>query len=188
MAFMTMREPATMSAQRTANDALVSPPPSVLWSAILTGGFVAGALDAASAFITFGWGMPYGIASGLLGSKAYPADGGGGAGVWILGLALHFLIALSAAAAYCVSSKWLVFLRNHFLVGGVFFGIAVYLVMNLIVLPLSAVPFPVGPFTVNGLRLGLLFHILLIGLPISTSLWAFSRGATSSPGMRSIHL
>jgi hypothetical protein len=170
----------------TANDDLAAASPSKLRCAILMGGLVAGALDAASAFITFGRGMPYGIASGLLGSKAFPADGGGGAGIWILGLALHFFIALSAAAIYCVASKRLGFLRNHFLVCGVFFGIAVYLVMNLVVLPLSAVPFAVGPFTVKGLHVGLLSHIFLIGLPISISLWAFSRRAASSPTKQSI--
>jgi hypothetical protein len=71
----------------------------------------------------------------------------------------------------------LVFLKDHFLVCGVFFGIAVYLVMNLIVLPLSAVPFAIGPFDVKGLRSGLLSHIVLIGLPISFSLWFFSKRA-----------
>jgi hypothetical protein len=155
----------------------------VLVPAILTGGLLAGILDAASAFHSFGWGMTYGIASGLLGSKAFPAAGGGGVGIWILGLALHFTIALSAAALYCVSSRRLTFLKQHFLVGGVFCGIGVYLVMNLIVLPLSAVPFAVGPFTVKGLRLGLLFHILLIGLPISASLWLFARRATRGARM-----
>ena len=162
----------------TANDA-VAPRPSSLLPAILIGGLAAGTFDAISAFYTFGWGMTYGIASGLLGSKAFPAAGGGGTAIWILGLALHFLIALSAATIYCASSKRLGFLKNHFLVGGIFCGVAVYLVMNLVVLPLSAVPFKVGPFSVKALRLGLLFHILLIGLPISTSLWFFSRRAKS---------
>jgi hypothetical protein len=121
--------------------------------------------------------MPYGIASGLLGSKAFPEAGGGGTAIWILGMVLHFTIAIGAAAVYCLSSRRLVFLRNHFLVGGVFLGIGEFLVMNLIVLPLSAVPFPIGPFTVGGLRHALVIHILLIGLPISGSLWWFSRRA-----------
>jgi hypothetical protein len=142
---------------------------------IIAGGLLAGALDATAAFLTFGWGMTYGIASGLLGSKAFPAAGGGGAAIWSLGLALHFLIALTAAAVYCVSSRRLSFLKDHSVVCGIFFGIAVFLVMNLIVLPLSAVPFPVGPFTVKALRTGIFFHIILIGLPISSSVWFFSK-------------
>ena len=139
--------------------------------AILIGGLVAGTLDQISAFITFGWGVPRAIASGLLGSSAFQ----GGTATWLLGLSLHFFIALSAAAIYCFASWKLDFLRQHFLVCGLFFGIAVFLVMNLIVLPLSAVPFKVGPFTVRGMIQGLLVHMFLIGLPISISTWRFSR-------------
>jgi hypothetical protein len=137
---------------------------------VLVGGLVAGTLDLASAFITFGWGVPRAIASGLLGAKALH----GGLGTWILGVALHFLIAFSAAAVYCISSWKLGFLKDHFLVCGLFYGIAVFLVMNLIVLPLSAVPFNTHTFTLGGLLQGLLVHMLIIGLPISLSVWKFS--------------
>ena len=138
---------------------------------MLVGGFAAGLFDHLSAVHTYGWGVSRGVASGLLGKAALQ----GGAFTWTLGLVLHFFIAFSAAAIYCLSSLRLRFLRDHFLVCGVFYGIAVYLVMNLIVLPLSAFPFPIGPFTVPTLRQGLLVHMILIGLPISFSLWRFSR-------------
>ena len=165
---------APRCAPMTTQPDAITPQSRSLLKPILTGGILAGLLDAASAIHTFGWGMSYGIASGLLGSKAFPQAGGGGAAIWLLGMALHFLIALSAAAVYCYASRRLGFLQGHFLVGGVICGSAVFLVMNLVVLPLSAVPFPIGPFTVQGLRLGLLAHIGLIGLPISISLWFFS--------------
>lgn len=155
-----------------------APSPSTpLLPALVTGGLLAGAIDAASAFHTFGWKMCYGIASGLLGTKAFPKAGGGGPAIWTLGLALHFLIALTAAALYCLASRRVKGLEDRFLIGGVICGVAVYLMMNLFVLPLSAVPAAIGPFTVAQLRTGLLFHILLIGLPISASLWFFSRRA-----------
>jgi len=154
-----------------------SPPVSFpLWPAILIGGLAAGILDGASAFLNFGWRMPYGIASGLLGAKANPAAGAG-AGVWALGLACHFLIAFASAAIYCFASRRWSFLKDYFLLGGVMCGIAVWLVMNTVVLPLSAVPFPVGPFSVQALRLGLAYLVVLVGLPISTSLWFFARRA-----------
>jgi len=154
-----------------------SPPVSFpLLPAILVGGLAAGILDGASAFHTFGWRMPYGIASGLLGAKANPAAGAG-AGVWALGLACHFLIAFAAAAIYCLASRRWNFLRDYFLLGGVIGGIAVWMVMNLVVLPLSAVPFPVGPFSVEALRWGLGYHLVLVGWPISISLWFFARRA-----------
>jgi len=133
---------------------------------IVVGGLAAGVLDATSAFITFGFGMPRAIASGLLGAKAFQ----GGTATWILGLLLHFFITVCAAAVYWLASRKLEFLRTHFFVCGLFYGIAVFLVMNLVVLPLSAIPFPVGPFTVAGLYKGLLAHMLLVGLPIALSL------------------
>jgi hypothetical protein len=141
--------------------------------AILVGGFVAGAFDATAAFLSYGWGMTRGIASGLLGARALT----GGTGVWILGLALHFTIAIGAAAIYYLASRRLDFLREHFVICGMFFGIAIYLVMNLVVLPLSAVPFPVGPFPVRSMIQGLLVHMILIGLPIAAATRVFSRPA-----------
>ncbi len=132
---------------------------------IFVGGAVAGGLDLISAFITYGWGVPRAIASGLLGAKALH----GGLGIWILGVVLQFFIATSAAAVYSLTSRKLEFLKSHFLVCGLFYGIAVFLVMNLIVLPLSAVPFKTHTFSLAGLIQGLLVHMFLIGLPISFS-------------------
>jgi hypothetical protein len=93
----------------------------------------------------------------------------GGLATWLLGVGLHFVIAFSAAAVYSAASRKLEFLKPHWFVCGLFYGIAVFLVMNLIVLPLSAVPFKVGPFAVAVLIQGLLVHMVLIGLPISFS-------------------
>lgn len=131
----------------------------------LVGGLAAATIDAISAFITFGWGMPRGIASGLLGASAFK----GGAGVWVLGLAAHYSILIVAASIYGVASRRLPFLRINYIVCGLFYGLAIYLVMNLIVLPLSAVPFPVGPFTVATLRHDMIAQMLLVGMPISVS-------------------
>lgn len=162
----------------TAKD-VSSPTSSIIVPAIVAGGLAAGIMDGASAFINFGAGMPYGIASGLLGSKAYPAGGGGGPAIWSLGLTLHFVIAFGAAAAYCLASRRYLFLQRYFLLGGVICGIAVFIGMNLFVLPLSAVPFKIGPINVEGLRKGLAYHVILVGLPISISLWYFARRAAA---------
>jgi len=137
---------------------------------ILVGGFVAGLLDMTSAYVTFGRYMPIGIAGGVVGPAARHIS----AGQYILGLAIHYLIAFSAAAAYCFASRLLPFLREHFLVCGLVFGIIFFLFMNLIVLPLSAYH-AMGPYTYRGLVQGLLAHMFLIGLPISTSLRMLSR-------------
>ncbi len=138
---------------------------------ILVGGGVAGTLDLTSAFISYGWGVPRAIASGLLGSSALH----GGVPAWILGVVLHFFIAFSAATIYCLSSRRLAFLKEHFFVCGLFYGIAVFLVMNLIVVPLSAAPFKSTTFQLAGLIQGLLVHMFLIGLPIAYSARNFSK-------------
>jgi uncharacterized membrane protein YagU involved in acid resistance len=132
---------------------------------ILVGGGVAGLLDMTSAYISFGRFMPIGIAGGLVGKSALHVS----VGLYILGLCIHYLIAFSAAAVYCLASKKLEFLREHFIVCGLFYGIAVFLVMQFVVLPLSAYH-AMGPYQYRGLVQGLLAHMFLIGLPISISL------------------
>lgn len=132
---------------------------------ILVGGALAGTFDLTAAFLTFGLNVPRAIAGGLLGRQAIH----GGAGTWILGVVLHYFIAFSAAAIYCQSSRRLEFLKSHWLVCGLFYGIAVFLVMNLVVLPLCAYH-SMGPYQYRALVQGLLIHMLIIGLPISFSL------------------
>jgi len=137
---------------------------------ILVGGGIAGLLDLTSAYITYGRYMPIGIAGGLVGAAGRHVS----AGQYILGLCIHYFIAFSAASVYCLSSRKLSFLRDHFFVCGLFYGIAVFLFMNLVVLPLSAYH-AMGPYKYHGLVQGLLVHMFLIGLPISTSLRMLSR-------------
>ena len=138
--------------------------------AIGVGGLIAGALDLTQACILFGWDIPLAIAAGLLGRQAFH----GGAGTYILGVCLHFFIAFSAAAIYYAASRRLVFLKEHPLVCGLFFGAAVEEVMNLIVLPLSALHAK-GPYELHDLILGLLVHMVVVGLPISFSVRRFAK-------------
>jgi Na+/alanine symporter len=137
--------------------------------AIFVGGLIAGTFDLTSAFITFGPGVPRAIAGGLLGRQAFH----GGAGTYVLGVLLHFFIAVSAAAVYYAASRRLTFLTEHALVCGLFYGIAIDLVMSLIVLPLSALHAK-GPYQLRDLLQGLLVHMILIGLPISFSVRRFA--------------
>jgi len=138
--------------------------------AIAVGGLLAGALDLTQAFFLFGAKVPLVIAGGLLGRQAFH----GGIGTYVLGVFLHFFIACSAAAVYYGASRRLSFLTEHPLVCGLFFGAAVEEVMNLVVLPLSALHAR-GPYTLHDLILGLLVHMVVIGLPISFSIRRFAR-------------
>jgi hypothetical protein len=138
--------------------------------AIGVGGLIAGTVDLAQACILFGWDIPLSIAGGLLGRQAFD----GGAGTYVLGVFLHFFIACSAAAFYYAASRRLGFMTEHPLVCGLTFGAAVELVMRLIVLPLSALHAR-GPYKLQSLILGLLVHMVVVGLPISFSVRRFAK-------------
>jgi hypothetical protein len=150
-----------------------APGPSAKRSALLAiavGGGIAGTLDLLQACILFGWDIPLVIAGGLLGRQAFD----GGADTYVLGVLVHFFIACSAAAVYYAASRRLGFLKEHPLVCGLFFGAAVQEVMNLIVLPLSALHAR-GPYKLHDLILGLLVHMVMVGLPISFSVRRFAK-------------
>ena len=138
--------------------------------AIAVGGGIAGILDLTQACILFGWRVPLTIAGGLLGPEARH----GGVGTYVLGIALHFFIACSAAAVYYGASRKLRFLMEYPWVCGLFFGAAVEEVMTLIVLPLSALH-DTGPYELHDLILGLLVHMVVVGLPISFSVRRFAK-------------
>lgn len=138
--------------------------------AIGVGGLVAGALDLTQACILFGWDIPLAIAAGLIGRQAFH----GGAGTYVLGVCLHFFIACSAAAVYYAASRKLEFMTEHPIVCGLFFGAAVEEVMNLVVLPLSVLHAR-GPYKLYDLILGLVVHMIVIGLPIAYSVRRFAR-------------
>ncbi len=101
------------------------------------------------------------IASGLLGASAYQ----GGVATAALGLALHFFIAIVAAACYFGASlKWPVLIRRPFLCGAAF-GLAVFFFMQYVVLPLS--DYRVRPLPRSLFINGIVAHVFFVGLPIA---------------------
>lgn len=144
---------------------------------ILVGGLIAGALDITAAIVTNGWrGVPpvrvlQSVASGLLGSPAFQ----GGNATAALGLLLHFLIALAAAAVYVAASRRLPALVRWPLLWGPLYGVAVYFFMSLVVVPLSAAPFRIR-LDPPDLATGLIVHMLCVGLPIALAARRFRTG------------
>jgi hypothetical protein len=132
-------------------------------AAIGIAGAVAGTLDILQACILFGWQIPKVIAAGLLGPSVIKD---GGAGIYLLGLLLHYFIACSAAAIFYGASRRLQFMTQHWIVCGLFFGMAVELVMGYIVLPLSALHVR-GPFDLKDVLLGFGVHMVVVGLTIA---------------------
>jgi len=136
--------------------------------AIVAGGLAVAVLDGANAIVAYGLALgmkPVGIyqfvASGLMGQAAYA----GGTGTALLGLAIHFLIAFTAAAVFVLASERLIQLRRDAVAWGLGFGLAVFVVMSFVVIPLSRIPAspPSLPLVLNG-AIG---HALLVGLPIA---------------------
>lgn len=138
--------------------------------AIAAGGLIAGTLDLTQALFLFGRRVPLAIAAGLLGPSAFQ----GGPATYILGVLLHFFIACSATSVYYAASRRLGFLLEYPLVCGLFFGMAVDLVMSFIVLPVSALH-DRGPYELHDVLLGLGVHMVIIGLPIAYSVRRFGR-------------
>ena len=144
---------------------------------ILIGGLTAGVLDILYAFVlaALRGGTPLrvlqSVAGGMLGSLAYK----GGAATGALGLGLHLGITVVASALYFQAVKRSPLVRERFIAFGSAFGVLVYLFMNFLVLPLSAVPFKIT-YTPLMLLQGFVSHALLVGIPIAWALHRFSFG------------
>jgi hypothetical protein len=132
---------------------------------ILLGGFFAGLADfiypTVKTVINGGpWVRPWkGVASGLLGQTARD----GGLEMVALGAALHWFICIGAAAIlYFVASR-VKFIPRQWVLLGIIHGIAVLLVMNYVILPLSAIGQGIYPLAT--LHISAFWHIVLVGLP-----------------------
>jgi hypothetical protein len=148
---------------------------------VLAGGLLAGALDITYAWVY--WALKAGVspvrifqsvAAGLLGEASFR----GGTATAALGLALHLSIAVTMAAAYHVAARqWPVLVRRPARCG-VLYGLVLYVIMNHVVVPLSAA----GSGSDDPLWIGLSIavHALLIGLPIALVVSRAHR-RTSSP-------
>ena len=136
---------------------------------ILLATAVAGTLDITDACVY--WAITKGvpperifqsIASGLLGKAAYK----GGAQTAALGLVLHFGIMAVMVAVYALASLRLPILTKRPVVMGLGYGLATYLVMNYVVLPLSNASHG-GPFRLPVFINGVFAHVVMVGLPIA---------------------
>jgi hypothetical protein len=140
---------------------------------IALAGLIAGILDIISAFViaeikgTGSIRMLQGIASGLLGQRSFE----GGMTTAGLGLAIHFLIAFTAATVFYAASRKFSSLTQHAVVSGLLYGIAVYIFMYWIVVPLV---FPNARHSISRDVTAVIIHIVLIGLPIALVVRRFS--------------
>lgn len=148
--------------------------------ALLYGTLTVGTLDILDAFLFWYFyrdvapvRILHSIAAGLLGRASFE----GGAATAALGLFLHYFISFMVVLTYILASRRLPSLVRRPFLYGPLYGLAVYGVMNYIVVPLSAAASsgsPAAPVLLNGL----LIHAFGVGLPSAL----FARAA--SPGER----
>ncbi|WP_316811476.1 hypothetical protein [Pedobacter heparinus] len=112
-------------------------------TAILKTGIIVGSLDILLAFANawFGSGISptrvlQFIASGVMGEKAFQYS----YGITLLGLAIHFFIAIFWTALFFIIYNRFKRIVRTPLLQSVFYGLFVWFVMNVLVLPLSNVP------------------------------------------------
>jgi len=102
-----------------------------------------------------------GIASGIFGKKAFT----GGIQMALFGLVTHYLIALIWTTFFFLIFPRIKILSINRFITGMIYGIFVWLIMNLIIIPLSnAVHLPLS---VPHALVGVVFLMFCMGLPVS---------------------
>ncbi|QNP39875.1 hypothetical protein [Lysobacter solisilvae (ex Woo and Kim 2020)] len=120
---------------------------AVAWPMILCGGLAIAATDLIYCLLY--WSpqgvaparLLQGIAAGALGAAAFA----GGAATAVLGAGLQWLIGSCFVLAYALVATRVALLRAHPHRYGIAYGLLLYLLMNGVVLPLSAAPAPKHP-------------------------------------------
>lgn len=115
----------------------------IAWRWVVLGGLALATLDGlfATTFWRVAAGMPWtrvfqSVAAGVLGLDASVA--GGEPTAW-LGVGLHYAMAMSFVVTYTlVATRWDALVRRP-LAFGTLYGLGLYAVMNLVVIPLSAI-------------------------------------------------
>ncbi|HEY2722634.1 MAG TPA: hypothetical protein VGI82_12960 [Chitinophagaceae bacterium] len=138
--------------------------------AILLAGFTAGCLDILAAIVIYVYIMNVvpsparllqGIAKGAFGLSAFQ----GGNSMALAGLCFHFIIAFSFTIFYFLIFPSVPFLRKQRIIGGLLYGIFVWCVMNLLVLP--ALHISSIPTNWKGIARGAAILMVCVGLPVS---------------------
>ena len=120
----------------------------------ICGGLIAGTIDiGAAALINMANPLRIllAVASGLLGKSAFHASGQ----VMLLGMVLQWGMSVLIAAIYSWAAWRFPDLARRWVLGGALYGVIVFIVMNFVVVPLSAAPFRL-PVTVPAVSSNLL--------------------------------
>lgn len=134
----------------------------------LLAGLLVGTLDISAAFTKFYLSTgknPLLILKAIASGLFEPAAFSGSVGTMVLGLGLHYFIALSFTALFFWFYPKVAFLSRHKLAAGVLYGLFIWVVMNLIVVPLSRVP--ARPLHLLPALEEALILVFMIGVPLA---------------------
>jgi hypothetical protein len=135
----------------------------IIWSGLLVG-----TLDIVAACLNT-W-IPYHIgpaivlkfiASGLLGKAAFT----GGNDMAAYGMIIHFLITYAFTWFFFAIYPRLKLASFNWVLTGIIYGVLIWVVMNLVVVPITLIP--KGHFKLTQIAIGAGILVLLIGLPLS---------------------
>lgn len=147
---------------------------------IVYGGLAIGVLDFLDATIFFGLysGAPFqrvwqGVSAGVLGAEAARSGGWNSA---LLGILLHFVVALCIAIVYYFAARNISFLIRRPVLSGLIFGVIAHFVMKFVVIPLSAIGGGISSWTLPNFLNSVIGHALLVGLPVALiAAWSAKR-------------
>jgi uncharacterized membrane protein YagU involved in acid resistance len=157
----------------------LAPIPRGSLAPVVTGGLLSGAIDLTYACTYHGivshvppMRIFQSIGSGIFGKASFEM----GATSATVGFIAHFVILIIAAGIFNFARRRFAYLRDHAYLSGMIFGVGIWLTMNYIVLPLSAVP--QFKSTLQGTLSDFAVHVLLLGPAISLAAKYFDRAQT----------
>lgn len=100
------------------------------------------------------------VAAGLLGKASFS----GGGATALLGLGLHYLIAMAMAVVYALAARRIPSLLQHPWRNGALYGLLLYALMSFVVVPLSAAPRSSAPLPL-WMAFSVAAHVMLVGWP-----------------------
>jgi hypothetical protein len=139
---------------------------------ILIAGLTCGVLDGLSAVALAGgrWMRVFQfVASSILGPDSFR----GGVATASVGIAIHFLVALTATAVYYSVSRGIPILIDRALLFGVLYGVTIHFFMTFVAIPTSKIGS--RPLVLRSFLLQLAVHMIVVGPTIALMIRRYSR-------------
>lgn len=156
----------------------MQPKPSKLFQTILWVGFLVGLLDISAAFIQtkimFPDRNPLGVLRYIAGAVFGKERANAEDSMYFLGALFHFIIAYCFTIAFFLIYPHLHFLSKNRLLTGILYGIIIWAVMNLLVVPQTKIG--PRPFVLKNAAIAAGILIVAIGIPLSYFAYRFYYG------------